>query len=43
MNLRKWLVFHLNQGKISFFTDENQGKMAVFETKSGKKARALKF
>ena len=37
----KWLIFHLNQGKTLSFTDENQGKMGVFETKSGKKFRAL--
>ena len=41
VNQEKLLLFHLNQGKTSSFTDENQGKMGVFETKSGEKFQAL--
>ena len=41
VNQGKWLIFHLDQGKTSSFTDENQGKMEVFETISGQKFKAL--
>ena len=37
MNQGKMAYFHFDQGKTSCFTDENQGKMGVFEKKSGKK------